>query len=109
MEHQGPGVGCLPTHSDGPQYWAVYDKGRGAGRCRQSPMVHSLFLHFTESQGSCAWKTVAMGKGEGARDSLPTGQGILGRNRHQAHCLLHETLLGTSPEGEGGKGVQYPT
>ena len=36
-----------------------------------------------------------------------TGQGILGRNRCQAHRFLHETLLGTSPEGyiqKEGKG-----
>ena len=63
-------------------------------------MVRGLFPHLTESQGSCVQLMVAMGKGEGTGDrSLPPGQGILGRNRHQARCLLHKTLLGTSPEG----------
>ena len=44
--------------------------------------------------------TMAMAKGEGAGGrSLPTGQGILGRNRRRTHRLLHKTLLGTSSEG----------
>ena len=62
--------------------------------------------------GSCVWLMVAMAKGEGARGrSLPTGQGILGRNRHRAHHLLHETLLGTFSEGciqKEGKGHNIP-
>ena len=43
--------------------------------------------------------------------SLPTRQGVFGRNRHQARHLLHETLLGTSPEGciqKEGKGCSIP-
>ena len=109
MEYQGSGVGCLPTHSDGSHHRAIYDLGRGAGRCRQFPMVRSLFPCFAEGQGSCTQSTVVMAKGEGTRGrSLPTGQGILGRNRHRAHCLLHKTLLGTSPKGciqKEGKGA----
>ena len=43
---------------------------------------------------------VVMGKGEGDGDrSFPTGQGILGRNRHRACHLLHKTFLETSPMG----------
>ena len=41
-----------------------------------------------------------MASGEDARGwGVSTGPCILGRNRRQAHHLLHETLLRTSPEG----------
>ena len=43
---------------------------------------------------------VGMASGEDTRGmSVPTGPGILGRNWHRAHHILHETLLGASPEG----------
>ena len=65
-------MGHLPAHSNDPQCWTVYDLGGGAGKCRQLPMVHGLFLCLTESRGSHTWLKVAMGKGEGAGDrSLP--------------------------------------
>ena len=62
-------------------------------------MVCGLFPCFAEGRGSHVQSTVALAKGEGARGrSLPTCQGILGRNRRQAQHLLHK-ILGTSPEG----------
>ena len=75
-------------------------------------MAHSLFPCFAEGRGSCVQLIVAMASGEGAGGrSLPTGQGILGRNRHRVRCLLHETLLGTSPKGciqKEGEGCSSP-
>ena len=59
-------------------------------------------------------RTVNGGDGQGGRAggrSLSTVQGVLGRNRHQAHCLLHKTLLGAPSEGciqEEGKGCDIP-
>ena len=63
-------------------------------------MVHGLFLCFAEGWGNHARSTVAMASGEGTGGrSLPTGQGVLGRDRHGACCLLDETLLGTPLRG----------
>ena len=62
VEYLGPGAGCLPTRSDGPQHRAVYDPGGGAGICRQLPMVCDLFPHLAESRGSRVQSMVAMGK-----------------------------------------------
>ena len=71
------------ARSDGPQHQAVYDPGGGAGKCRQFPMVCGLFPCFAEGWGSHMRSTVVMASGEGTRGrSLPTGQGVLGRNRH---------------------------
>ena len=100
MEYQGSGAGHLPTRSGSSQHWAIYDQGRGVGGCRQFPLVCGLLPCFAAGQCGHVWTVVGMACGEDTRGrSVPTGPCILGRNWRPAHHVLHEILLGASPEG----------
>ena len=72
-------------------------------------MIRGVFPHLAESWRSHAWSAMAMAKGEGmGSGSFPTGQGVLGANRHQTRCLLYQTLLGAPTKGcvqKEGKGL----
>ena len=75
-------------------------------------MVCSLFPHFAEGWGSCAWLTVAMAKGEGTGGrSLPTQWQIqdfpLGGCQPPMHTLFGENVCENERNGSCWGGMHW--